>query len=123
MCFLSFQKTIHSLLDSAQHGKIFPFLYCLADRIRQDTGCNTNDPHIFPAEKKSDQIDGGDDCCPVYEVESHCRMKWNLTVVLFSSPTTSNPFDECGAFSINSAAPAAPVQERKSALHTSAAFP
>ena len=30
-------------------------------------------------------------------------MKWNLTVVLFSSPTTSNPFDECGAFSINSA--------------------
>ena len=73
MCFLPFQKTIHSLLDSAQHGKIFPFLYCLADRIRQDTGCNTNDPHIFPAEKKSDQIDGGDDCRPVYEVESHCR--------------------------------------------------
>ncbi len=73
MCFLSFRKAIHSLLDFVQNGGVFPFLYYPADRIKQDAGSNTNDPHIFPTDKKSNQKDGGDGYRPVYEVESHCR--------------------------------------------------
>ena len=73
MCFLSLRKANRLLLDSVQNGNVFPLLYCSADWIGQNTGCNTNDPHIFPAEKKSNQIDGGDDNRPVYKVKSHCR--------------------------------------------------
>ena len=61
------------LLVSSQDGCVFPFLYCLADRIRHDAGHNANDPYIFPADKKSYQIDSRNDHHPVYELKSHIR--------------------------------------------------
>lgn len=73
MCLLSFRKAIHLLLDSAQKGGIFPFLYCPADWIRQNSGRNANHPNIFPADKKSNQHDGCQDNRPVYELESPLR--------------------------------------------------
>lgn len=45
---------------------------------------------------------------------------WNFPFALLNSLDKSMPFDECGAFSMNSAAPFVPEQDRKSLLHSSA---
>ena len=45
---------------------------------------------------------------------------WNFPFALLNSLDKSMPFDECGAFSMNSAAPVVPEQDRKSLLHSSA---
>ena len=48
---------------------IFSFLYRLTDRRRQDPGSYSDDPHVFPADKKTDKIDCGDHKQPVQDLK------------------------------------------------------